>query len=163
MPHLPGVNVLSTRSHFYQSRSAWSMDQGSTDNHSPVNNFAPTVTKFCVMWEGLSLPHDTKFGNCRDEIVDSRAFSSWSLIHGSSWSGLIKVEPGMKWEYKNFNSLWPSDAIWQQRSGSTLVQVMAWCRQAPSHYLNQCWLILSKVQWHSSDGNFIRDTTVINH
>ena len=22
---------------------------------------------------------------------------------------------------------------------STLVQVMAWCRQAPSHYLNQCW------------------------
>ena len=24
---------------------------------------------------------------------------------------------------------------------STLVQVMAWCRQAPSHYLNQCWPI----------------------
>ena len=23
---------------------------------------------------------------------------------------------------------------------STLVQVMAWCRQATSHYLNQCWL-----------------------
>ena len=22
---------------------------------------------------------------------------------------------------------------------SSLVQVMAWCRQAPSHYLNQCW------------------------
>ena len=22
---------------------------------------------------------------------------------------------------------------------STLVQVMAWCHQAPSHYLNQCW------------------------
>ena len=22
---------------------------------------------------------------------------------------------------------------------STLVQVMAWCRQAPSHYRNQCW------------------------
>ena len=22
---------------------------------------------------------------------------------------------------------------------STLVQVMAWCRQAPSHYLGQCW------------------------
>ena len=22
---------------------------------------------------------------------------------------------------------------------SALVQVMAWCRQAPSHYLNQCW------------------------
>ena len=28
------------------------------------------------------------------------------------------------------NSLWPSDAIWWHRSGSTLVQVMAWCRTA---------------------------------
>ena len=50
------------------------MDQGSNKNHSPVNNFALTVTKFCVMWEGQALPHDTKFGNCRDKIVDSRAF-----------------------------------------------------------------------------------------
>ena len=70
------------------------MDQGSNENHSPVNNFAPKVTEFCVMWEGQALPHDTKFGNCRDKIVDSRAFLSWSLIHGSSWSGLIKVGPG---------------------------------------------------------------------
>ena len=43
------------------------------------------------------------------------------------------------------NSLWTSDAIWRQSSGSTLVQVMAWCLTAPSHYLNQCWLIISKV------------------
>ena len=79
---------------FYQTRSAWSMDQGSNKNHSPINNFTPTVTKFCFMWEGQALPHDTKFRNCAGEIVDSRAFSSWSLIHGSSWSGLIKAEPG---------------------------------------------------------------------
>ena len=45
------------------------------------------------MWEGLSLPHGTKFGNCRCKIVDSRAFPSWSLIHGLRWSGLIKAEP----------------------------------------------------------------------
>ena len=32
------------------------------------------------------------------------------------------------------------------RSGSTLAQVMAWCRQAPSHYLNQCWLIKSELR-----------------
>ena len=83
--------------HFYQTRSAWSMDQGSNENQSPVNNFAPTVTKFCVMWEGQALPHDPKFGNCRDKIVDSRLFLSWSLIHGSSWSGLIKVGPGAYW------------------------------------------------------------------
>ena len=36
---------------------------------------------------------------------------------------------------------------------STLVQVMAWCRQATSHYLSQCWLIslspygVARPQW----------------
>ena len=80
---------------FYQTRSAWSMDQGSTKKRSAVHNFVLTVTKFCVMWEGLSLPQDTKFGNCRDEIVDRRVIFIWSLIHGSSWSGLIKVGPGL--------------------------------------------------------------------
>ena len=88
------LNKRWPRPHFYQTRSAWSVDQGSNKNHSPAYNFAPTVTKFCVMWEGLSLPHDTKFGNCRCKIVDSRSFPSWSLIHGLRWSGLIKVGPG---------------------------------------------------------------------
>ena len=82
------------RPQFYQTRSAWSMDQGSTKKRSAVHNVVPTVTKFCVMWEGLSLPHDTKFGDCRGEIVDKRVIFSWSLIHGSSWSGLIKLGPG---------------------------------------------------------------------
>ena len=50
---------------------------------------------------------------------------------------------------KLVDSLWPSDTIWRLRSGSTLIQVMACCLTAPSHYLNQCWLIISKAQWHS--------------
>ena len=65
-----------------------------------------------------------------------------------------------------FNSLGPGDAIWRQRTGSTLAQVMACCLTAPSHYLNQCWLIISKIQLHSSDGggtsNFTRNASVIN-
>ena len=52
-----------------------------------------------------------------------------------------------------FNLLSPSDAVWQQRSGSTLAQVMACCLLAPGHYQNLCWLIISKVLWHSSEGN----------
>ena len=91
------TDVIDSWLCFYQTRSAWSMDQGSNKKHSPAYNFAPTVTKFCVMWEGLSLPHDTKFGNCRCEIVDSRAFPSWSLIHGLRWSALIKAEPGLEY------------------------------------------------------------------
>ena len=61
------------------------------------------------------------------------------------------------------NSLWPSDAIWQHKSRSTLAQVMACCLMVPSHYLNQCWLIISKIQWHPSESNFTRDTSAISH
>ena len=39
------------------------------------------------------------------------------------------------------NSLWPSDTIWQHRSGSTLAQVMACCLRAPSHCLSEPMLI----------------------
>ena len=52
--------------------------------------------------------------------------------------------------------LGPSDAIWHWGSWSTLVQVMACCLMAPSHYLNQCWLIISKVLWHLSEDIIIR-------
>ena len=53
-----------------------------------------------------------------------------------------------------FNSLGPGDAIWQQRSGSPLAQIMACCLMAPSHYLNQCWLIINEVLWHSLEDRF---------
>ena len=55
-----------------------------------------------------------------------------------------------------FNPLGPSDAIWRWWCWSTLVQAMACCLTAPSHYLNQCWLIISKVLWHSSEDIIIR-------
>ena len=61
------------------------------------------------------------------------------------------------------NSLWPNDAIWRHRSWSTLAQVMACCLMAPSHYLNQCWAIFSKVQWHSNESNLTRDSSPPNH
>ena len=50
------------------------------------------------------------------------------------------------------NSLWPSDVIWRWRSWSTLGQIMACCLTAPSHYLNQCSLTISMVQWHLPQG-----------
>ena len=59
-----------------------------------------------------------------------------------------------------FNSLCPSDAIWQHRSGSTLAQVMACCLTAPSHYLNQCWLIISEVQWRAISQETCQPSTI---
>ena len=61
------------------------------------------------------------------------------------------------------NSLGANDAIWRQRSGSILTQVMACCLTAPSHYLNQCWLVISEVVCHSSKGKFTRDNSAINY
>ena len=46
--------------------------------------------------------------------------------------------------------------IWWHKSWSTLAQVMACCLMAPSHYLNQCWLIISEVPWHLSEAIIIR-------
>ena len=48
-------------------------------------------------------------------------------------------------------------------SVSTLAQVMACCLTAPSHYLNQCWLIIRKVQRYSPEWNLTRDNPTINH
>ena len=72
---------------------------------------------------------------------------------GNNWFSGERILRGlvMKWGH---NSISPSDALWPHRSGSTLDQVIAWCLRAPSHYLNQCWLIISEVLWHTPEGNF---------
>ena len=38
-----------------------------------------------------------------------------------------------------------TNCLLHYESASTLAQVMAWCLAAPSHYLIQCWLIISKI------------------
>ena len=53
----------------------------------------------------------------------------------------------------SINSLWPGDVIWRQRSKSTLAQVMTCCLTAPSHYRNQCWLMIREVLWRSPDSD----------
>ena len=42
--------------------------------------------------------------------------------------------------------------------GRHWLRYMAWCLAAPSHYLNQCWLMISEVLWHSPDSNFTENT-----
>ena len=39
-------------------------------------------------------------------------------------------------------------------TGWSLVQVMAPCWTAPSHNLNQCWLIINETLWHWPEDNF---------
>ena len=59
-----------------------------------------------------------------------------------------------------FNWLSPGDATWRQGTRSTLAQVMACCLTAPSHYLNQCWLIIGEVHWHPSQALSLDDVKI---
>ena len=54
------------------------------------------------------------------------------------------------------NLMWASDAIWRHRAWSALAQEMACCLAAPSRYLNQCWLTISRVLWHSPMTDFTK-------
>ena len=64
-------------------------------------------------------------------------------------------------QWSCFNSMWPRDAIWWL-SGSTLAQEMVCCLTAPSHYLNQCWVIISKFQLYPPyEANFTRYISVV--
>ena len=48
----------------------------------------------------------------------------------------------------------PSDTMCWHISKSTFAQMKAWCLTASSHYLNQCWLIISGVLWLAAESNF---------
>ena len=89
--------------------------------------------------------------------ITGSTISNSYLMYITAYRGLLMV---LKINYINFtdiymyiymyiyiwfNTLWPNDTIWWHISGLTLAQVMAWCLMAPSHYLNQCWLIISEV------------------
>ena len=73
----------------------------------------------------------------------------WMPIQNDFISGVAIWNSEMCVSFISINSLVPGDTIWRNRTMSTLVQVMACCLRPPSHYLNQCWLITSKVQRHS--------------
>ena len=78
-------------------------------------------------------------------------FWSNQFVSRNHWFYLIDLD--RFWAY-HVHSLWPSDAIWQHRSGSALAQVMACCLMATSHLLDHCWLVIRGFQWHSPGGNF---------
>ena len=61
------------------------------------------------------------------------------------------------------NSLAAGGVICGHETWSTLDQVMAWCLTAPSHCLNQCWLIFSEILWHSSKDDFTKVCLWITH
>ena len=95
------------------------------------------------------------------DICHYAKFVVTGCICGCHYDNLPSHQWRQSWYYSNswfsanvVNSLRPSDAIWRQWSWTTLAQVMACCLTAPSHYLNQCWLIIRGVLWHTSESSF---------
>ena len=105
---------------FHQTRIHSPMVWWLTENPTTIYNFAPTLTKFYVTWEGLSIPHVIKFCNCRCKIVDSKAFPRSPLIHRSSYANFIQMRPGFL-AYHAITSFYkaklanPYTFIWFQR------------------------------------------------
>ena len=64
--------------------------------------------------------------------------------------------------HTSINALWPSDVIWRHRYESSLAQVMSCCMIAPSHHLNQCWLIINDDLWCSPKSNFTAGTRILH-
>ena len=94
----------------------------------------------CCHWSYVATLCGLKRANdCRLMGYDTgnRAINPQCICH------VNMVGASLKYKEWNTNSLCPSDAIWRQRSGSSLARVMARCPTAASHYINQCCITVT--------------------
>ena len=107
----------------------------------------------------------------------------------NGWDGdneeiMPKVTTSLKWRYVNVMASQITDhstlcsitcSCWQQRKHQSFAlpvinEGIHWSPvpshgylTAQSHYLNQCWLFITEVQWQLLEGNFTKYTSVINY
>ena len=111
------------------------------NGHDIVNSNGPHIIHICIIMAHKVIKRCTLISS-----VTARAGDSCQTCAIENWSAYTCTSA-----VSSFDTLWPSDAMWWHRTGSTLAQVMACCLTAPSHYLNKYWFINSKVSWHSYD------------
>ena len=136
-----------------------------TNSLSSYRTIVQTISHLqCWLFElNRSLSSTRKDLNYLHHLNAEKWYKKQVCVLPQSDSSLIIVAQVSKWYWVYYGAwaqwrpyrtlLWPSDAIWQYISRSTLTQVMACCLTAPSQYLNQWWLI-SAVLWHSFQSNF---------
>ena len=86
-------------------------------------------------------------GNCRPQSKYSTVNTQRLLAVNAFYTQILCGSDRVIWQWQMLNSLWPSDTIRRHISESALSQVMICCLTAPSHYLNQCWLIIREILW----------------
>ena len=120
-----------------------------------LNGGLPTCI-FALLIMSLFVHYACFVLQCNPDVIFPSVILCWInpswVLSPQSWDQIVAI----------VKPLSPGDDIWRHRTWSTLVQVMAFCLTAPSHYLYQYWLIISEVQWHSSSGNFTSDISTIN-
>ena len=78
----------------------------------------------------------------------------WTYLQNGGYSIQVSI----------VNALWTVYAIQQYRTCSTVILViMACCLATHSHYLHQCWFIITDVVWHSSENKFTSNARDTNH
>ena len=134
------------------SERTWSMVQVMACHPFGAKPLPKPIPTYCQLKAWNSVKFQSKIQAFSFEKLYLRMLSArWRLFY----SGL-RVCYILNWYLEHFQ-------LWWHRSGSTLAYVMVCCLTTPRHFLNQCWLIITKVKWHSSDISFTRDATAINH
>ena len=97
-----------------------------------------------------------KFQSVFKHFHSGKSIWKWCLLHGShfDYASMCWETPGKAivqekilfvlthWPLRKLDAILPSITLqfWQfSDNKSTMVQVMAWCHQAASDYLSQCW------------------------
>ena len=131
--------------------------QGRSTTCLKVRTF--NITFVAHLHDLLTLCMPNIFKKCKHECVFSVILQYWnntgnwnSYSKKTDFNSLAPGRPGCHFETaifnlvlligiftsSNYNALrWMPLDLTEDKS--TLVQVMAWCRQATSHYLSQCW------------------------
>ena len=105
--------------------------------------------------------YDVSFNVIWLTLPPHREFNSWA--HGRFKVNFRWVFFKLSFVFNGWGISCETVLIWMSlgytSDKSTLVQVMAWCRQATSHYLSQCWprpltpCSVSRPQWYDTDTN----------
>ena len=74
-----------------------------------------------------------------------RGFTVVSISSGNARLSAASHYLSHNSDYRISNALWPSDAIWWHRSGSTFGSDNVLLLTAASHYMNKYWPIISDV------------------
>ena len=78
------------------------------------------------------------------------AYTKWSLLYLSVMKHWSMADKLCDAKY-DVNSLWPSGKTWHHTVCLLLIQVMAWCYLAASHFLSHYWFITSYGLLHSHE------------